>query len=62
MIDELKPCPFCGSKNVELKINGLVQCYHCTACVVFITDELKKGFDPNWLTSAVENWNRRESG
>lgn len=39
MSEKLKPCPFCGSKNVELRtgmvFNGAVHCNDCTADVVF---------------------------
>lgn len=31
MSEELKPCPFCGSKNIELFMYDGVQCADCTA-------------------------------
>ena len=31
MREELKPCPFCGSKNIELFMYDGVQCADCTA-------------------------------
>lgn len=39
-MSELKPCPFCGSTDVELRagvlFNGAVHCNTCTADVVLM--------------------------
>ena len=45
---ELKPCPFCGSKNVA-DMNGWVQCLNCNATGPDNFDHLR----------AIEAWNRR---
>ena len=52
---ELKPCPFCGSDNVEIHIPYMisdmymVQCYDCNCnTAIFETPE-----------KAAEAWNRR---
>ena len=51
-MSELKPCPFCGSKNVELRtgmvFNGAVHCNDCTADVVFDAVRLTLSGDDNW--------------
>ena len=48
MRNKLKPCPFCGSKNVA-DMNGWVQCLNCNASGPDNYDHLK----------AVEAWNKR---
>lgn len=53
-MDELKPCPFCGSKNVIMKrYHGLfgVECDSC--------------YRPSWgywktKEQAIKAWNRRQ--
>ena len=45
---ELKPCPFCGSKNVG-DMNGWVQCFNCNA----------GGPNGNTKQQAVDAWNKR---
>ena len=53
MNEKLKPCPFCGSEDVELKRYGKlfgVECNHC--------------YQPSWTyyvykDKAIEAWNRR---
>lgn len=63
-MSNLKPCPFCGSENVELRdgimFNGAVHCNNCTADVIFyavnlVVEETKK----TWQEVMTENWNRR---
>jgi Lar family restriction alleviation protein len=54
MMDELKPCPFCGSTRLTVRQNELlsidgVQCLDCWA----YEPELPEGM------SAVERWNMR---
>ena len=52
---ELKPCPFCGGKNIDLSEAGLktdvwfVQCWDCYATFPHFDSE----------TEAIEAWNRR---
>lgn len=60
---ELKPCPFCGSRNVELRkgvlYNGAVHCKNCTADVVFEAVSLISSDDSNWQSAVTKGWNRR---
>ena len=51
MSEELKPCPFCGSKNIRLweTTSPWVQCEKCLSSTA--TGYIKE--------EAVENWNRR---
>lgn len=60
-INELKPCPFCGSRDVELRkgaiLNGAVHCKNCTADVVFNASWLLG--DYNWKRILTDGWNRR---
>ena len=50
---ELKPCPFCGSKNIDLvdysAVIVFVQCDDC--CATFPQFDTKE--------EAIEAWNRR---
>ena len=66
MNDKLKPCPFCGSGDVELRagivMNGAVHCNNCTADVVFSAVELVKNGDRDWQTAVTNGWNRRVNG
>lgn len=63
MHEKLKPCPFCGSENVELRagalFNGAVHCNDCTADVVFDAVRLTLSGDDNWRDAVIEGWNRR---
>ena len=57
---ELKPCPFCGSENIEIEVlsyqpyaNGqryFIVCSYCTAAHGNDEDKQK----------AIDNWNMRE--
>lgn len=62
-MNELKPCPFCGSDNVELRpgfaFNGAVHCNACTADVVFDAVLLNVTGDLNWREKVTVGWNRR---
>lgn len=63
---ELKPCPFCGSDNLDLvHINGswgyhpsedYVKCLDCYA----IGSRIKDSDCGNHRKEAIRNWNRRE--
>ena len=61
--NSLKPCPFCGSTNVELRAgafwNGAVHCNDCTADVVFAAVELIAKGDRDWQSAVTEGWNKR---
>ena len=60
MSDKLKPCPFCGSDNIEMYTKGLnvcvIKCKHCG-----ITRQQKvRNKSLAWLEETmVENWNIR---
>ena len=63
MSDKLKPCPFCGSEDVELRdgclFNGAVHCNTCSADVVFAAvKSLSQGGD-SWKENCIAGWNRR---
>lgn len=61
---ELKPCPFCGSTDIEFRkgimFNGAIHCNECTADVVFqavalVADETGR----SWQEVSAGAWNRR---
>ena len=60
---ELKPCPICGSTDVELRagalLNGAVHCKTCTADVVFDAVRMIAQGDCDWETAVTDGWNRR---
>lgn len=62
-MEELKPCPFCGSKNVEFRpgvlFNGAIHCNDCSADVVFDACKLLVNADQDWKTAIANGWNRR---
>lgn len=62
-MSELKPCPFCGSQEVELRLgmmwNGAVHCNNCSADVVFDAVRLIFEGDRDWQTTVTKGWNRR---
>ena len=64
MPDKLKPCPFCGSGDVELRagivMNGAVHCNNCEADVVFDAVRLIRDRDYDWRTAVSIGWNRRD--
>lgn len=54
MSEELKPCPFCGSSNVEI-IEGVFGKYGaCRSCCAYGPDSAS-----GCAESAAEKWNRR---
>ena len=61
--EELKCCPFCGSKNIVLRqgvlFNGSVHCLDCTADVVFDAVRMIAECDYDWQTAVTNGWNRR---
>lgn len=60
---ELKPCPFCGSKDIELRagvvFNGAAHCKNCSADVVFDAVRMIAEGDYDWKTSVTNGWNNR---
>ncbi len=60
---KLKPCPFCGSEDVELRdgiaFAGAVYCKRCTADVVFHAGKHLFN-DCDWKETTTDAWNRRE--
>ena len=62
-MSDLKPCPFCGSTNVELRagimFNGAVHCNDCSADVVFNAVKLIAEGNCDWITAVTNGWNRR---
>ena len=63
MKNELKPCPFCGSTNIELRKGlfwgGGIHCYECTADVVFDSVKLVADKNCDWKTALTDAWNKR---
>ena len=61
MIEKLKPCPFCGSKDVVLRPgiihSGAIHCNNCTADVVF--NAVMNFMGANWEETTVTGWNKR---
>ena len=58
MIDELKPCPFCGKRefiSVVRSLNGVVAWVDCTNCGCY-------GPAKNTEAEAIAAWNRRGGG
>ena len=63
MADDLKPCPFCGSKNIEIikdddEIPRWSQCLDCVAEGPPI-DYRFDGTPEEARKIAIDNWNRR---
>lgn len=48
---DLKPCPFCGSKNIRVTNWGMYRCW-CADCLAKTADEIRE-------KDAKEAWNRR---
>ena len=56
---ELKKCPFCGSKDIQILDNStpddeyyMIECQNCNAAVCF-------GYDSTTKEGAIRMWNRR---
>ena len=49
---ELKPCPFCGSKNVKIHVGYSHSYIRCEDCIVS-TRRFKN------IQDAVDGWNKR---
>ena len=55
---EFKPCPFCGSDNIEPEHVEPAFYVTCQGCRVLVT--LNDGTDPDFnVEDAFEKWNRR---
>ena len=55
-IDILKPCPFCGSTNLEIRYDERDCCYiQCLMCDAWVSTGI---FEPSY-EDIVELWNRR---
>ena len=59
MSEQLKPCPFCGSKNVQLEDLGYPPHVYCEDCAARITG---RGYGEDGEADAIKSWNRRASG
>lgn len=64
--EELKPCPFCGSKNVYIHSQDgyadkttIIFCNDCKS-TVFVEDNEEKGYDDKTIDRAIRAWNRRD--
>ena len=69
-MDDLRPCPFCGSKEIELsEFNDIVcdnghwkiQCSKCPAEMseAYLIGNYCKGDKPQMLAQIKNKWNRR---
>ena len=61
---KLKPCPFCGSKNISIHIWEIMESFFimCKDCPARMEDmiEGKDGINkPTNLKDAIKYWNRR---
>jgi Lar family restriction alleviation protein len=56
-MEELKPCPFCGHKDIKIEYRGdgyVVYCYKCDAEMNVCGDECA-----SHRQDAIDQWNRR---
>ena len=52
-MEEIKPCPHCGNKEVELEYSAIGYCVRCYKCGI-------GHFNNNWTKEyAIESWNKR---
>lgn len=60
MSEELKPCPFCGSKNVEITQIGKNRLrLKCRGCVIYY-EQKTICYGLEWLKlKMIEHWNTR---
>jgi len=64
-MNRLRPCPFCGSDDVELSITALdddykfnkVNCNHCGVTVSFAVRECTRGYETRSADETVRMWN-----
>ena len=57
-MSELKPCPFCGSRNHLLFNNGFMAFVVCNNCGSSSRISLREN-NPIYKESVIEAWNRR---
>ena len=64
-MDELKPCPFCGSeviyvttKEGRMDSTTTIFCNSCKTSVILEENE-EEGFSKETKAKAIEAWNRR---
>ena len=65
-IKELKPCPFCGSKNIKIYKSGMLAAHSitCEDCHAMFQDEYERTPGGKWvyrksLKDLVKLWNTR---
>lgn len=66
-MNRLKPCPFCGSDDVEIVRQSLeedeehgyntIYCNHCGAVVQFAVCECTRGYETRSADDTVRMWN-----
>jgi disulfide bond formation protein DsbB len=54
---ELKPCPFCGSEDLDI-FGATVTCRNCGACAC---STIRNHLAKEKLDDVVEKWNKRAS-
>jgi Lar family restriction alleviation protein len=57
MKTKLKPCPFCGSKDinsVQWAVEASVHCHGCGANII-----IPQSYKEDQLLKAIEKWNKR---
>lgn len=65
MTNELLPCPFCGSEDIEFRLGitfaGAIHCNNCTADVVFhaTANYVDRERELNWQETHAAAWNKR---
>lgn len=64
-VEKLKPCPFCGSKDIyftetagRIDITTTIFCNTCKTSVILEENE-EEGFSEKTTAKATEAWNRR---
>ncbi len=58
-IDRLKPCPFCGSKDLEYEFSGSQGYIKCNSCYA-LGPEAAEAADPICdVDAAFDIWNKR---
>ena len=63
--EKLKPCPFCGSKDIyvttqegRIDSTATIFCNSCKTAVILEENE-EEGFSEKTTAKAIEAWNRR---
>lgn len=63
-MDELKPCPFCGSHKIQIVVKSSWARVNCTNCRANINLEHRTVYDPEvaaeyFVPRLISTWNRR---